>query len=94
VLHAIIDLHIKSDDRVSLPPATLDHIGQFVECISIILLVLYADMMHIRTLHKTYVFVESQQAGGMIKRFFHNEGNSLLKDCQTELQQTMDVFKV
>jgi hypothetical protein len=48
-----------------------------------------------RTLHKIYTFVEAQQDGNKIKRFFrHSEMTALLKDCKSGLDRALEVFKV
>ncbi|KAJ6541019.1 hypothetical protein DFH09DRAFT_1174944 [Mycena vulgaris] len=47
------------------------------------------------TLHKIHTFVEAQQGGSRIKRFFRQgEMAALLKDCNAGLQQALDGFKV
>ncbi|KAJ7866488.1 hypothetical protein B0H13DRAFT_2670743 [Mycena leptocephala] len=47
------------------------------------------------TLHKIYTFVEAQQDGNKIKRFFrHSEMTALLKDCKSGLDRALEVFKV
>ncbi|KAJ7472524.1 hypothetical protein FB451DRAFT_1558751, partial [Mycena latifolia] len=55
LLCAIINLHIKSEIKGNLDPATLDHVGKFTE-----------------TLHKIHTFVEAQQDGSKIMRFFRH----------------------
>ncbi|KAJ7103811.1 hypothetical protein C8R44DRAFT_858900 [Mycena epipterygia] len=78
ILYAIISLHIKSEATGNLPPATLDHVGKFTE-----------------TLYKIHTFLEAQQDGNKIKHFFRqNEMNTLRKDCQTGLEEALNVFKV
>jgi hypothetical protein len=49
----------------------------------------------IRTLHKIHTFVEAQQNGSKIKKFFHQgEMSTLLKDCKAGLQHGLQVFQV
>ncbi|KAJ7770762.1 hypothetical protein B0H16DRAFT_220076 [Mycena metata] len=46
------------------------------------------------TLHKIHTYVEAQQSGSKIKRFFRQgELNALLKDCKEGLQQGLDFFQ-
>ncbi|KAJ7041797.1 hypothetical protein C8F04DRAFT_1230249 [Mycena alexandri] len=48
-----------------------------------------------QTLHKIHTFVEAQQSGSKIKKFFrHGELSILLKDCKAELQQGLQFFKI
>ncbi|KAJ7791134.1 hypothetical protein B0H14DRAFT_3567829 [Mycena olivaceomarginata] len=78
VLYAIVDLHIQSETAGSLHPATLDHIGNFTE-----------------TLYKIYTFVEAQQDRSKIKYLFRqSEMSTLLKECQSGLDQALETFKV
>ncbi|KAJ7809897.1 hypothetical protein B0H14DRAFT_2607708 [Mycena olivaceomarginata] len=82
VLYALVDLHVKSETPGSLPPATLDHVGKFME---------YGLS---GTMHKICTFVEAQ-GGNRIKSFFRqSEITSLLKDCQTGMQHALVVFGV
>ncbi|KAF8171379.1 hypothetical protein K438DRAFT_1852690, partial [Mycena galopus ATCC 62051] len=49
----------------------------------------------VETLHKIYTFVEAQQQGNKIKRFFHNhEMNKLLQDCHAGLKQAQEMFGI
>jgi hypothetical protein len=49
----------------------------------------------IRTLHKIHTFVEAQQNGSKVKKFFHQgEMSTLLKDCKAGLQQGFENFHV
>lgn len=53
--------------------------------------------MHLlfRTLHKIHTFVEAQQSGSKIKKFFRQgELSALLKGCQEGMQQGLDFFQV
>jgi hypothetical protein len=48
-----------------------------------------------RTLHKIYTYIQAQQDGNKIKNLFRNtEIQNLLKDCQSGLDQAMEVFRV
>ncbi|KAJ6563944.1 hypothetical protein B0H19DRAFT_1067550 [Mycena capillaripes] len=76
LLHAIIALHMESDTGGELSPTALNHIATFTQ-----------------TLHKIHHFVEAQQERSRIKQFFRQgEMNALLKECNTELQQALDLF--
>ncbi|KAJ7775789.1 hypothetical protein B0H14DRAFT_3588195 [Mycena olivaceomarginata] len=78
LLNAIIILYIKSDAEGEMPPDVLHHVGKFTEI-----------------LHRVYTFIEAQQKGNKLKSFFHQgELNTLLKDCQTGLQQSFDFFQI
>ncbi|KAJ7923746.1 hypothetical protein B0H13DRAFT_1864552 [Mycena leptocephala] len=47
------------------------------------------------TLHKIHTFVEAQQNGSKVKKFFcQGEMSTLLKDCKAGLQQGFEVFQV
>ncbi|KAJ7891120.1 hypothetical protein B0H13DRAFT_2276953 [Mycena leptocephala] len=47
------------------------------------------------TLHKIHTFVEVQQNGSRVKKFFHQgEMSTLLKDCKAGLQQGFEFFQV
>jgi hypothetical protein len=49
----------------------------------------------VRTLHKIHRFVEAQQNGSTLKKFFHQgKMSTLLKDCKAGLQQGLEVFQV
>ncbi|KAJ7035362.1 hypothetical protein C8F04DRAFT_1233781 [Mycena alexandri] len=49
----------------------------------------------IETLHKTHTFVEAQQSGSKVKKFFRQgELNALLKDCRAGLQQGLNFFQM
>jgi hypothetical protein len=49
----------------------------------------------IRTLHKIHTFVEAQQNGSKLKKFFRQgEMSTLLKDCKAGLQQGFVIFQV
>ncbi|KAJ7928322.1 hypothetical protein B0H13DRAFT_1860519 [Mycena leptocephala] len=47
------------------------------------------------TLHKIHTFVEAQQNGSKVKKFFRQgEMSTLLKDCKAGLQQGFEIFQV
>ncbi|KAJ7775416.1 hypothetical protein B0H16DRAFT_1361642, partial [Mycena metata] len=47
-----------------------------------------------QTLHKIYTFIEAQQSGSKVKKFFRQgELNGLLKDCTAALQQRLVFFQ-
>ncbi|KAJ7888456.1 hypothetical protein B0H13DRAFT_1888406 [Mycena leptocephala] len=47
------------------------------------------------TLHKIHTFVEAQQNGSKLKKFFRQgEMSTLLKDCKAGLQQGLEIFQV
>ncbi|KAJ7491314.1 P-loop containing nucleoside triphosphate hydrolase protein [Mycena galericulata] len=77
VLFAIVDLHIKSETPGSLPPATLDHVGKF--------------MQTIHKIH-TYVEAQ-QGGNKIKQFFHQNDMNTLLKDCYAGVQHAQEVFK-
>ncbi|KAJ7896529.1 hypothetical protein B0H13DRAFT_2338377 [Mycena leptocephala] len=61
----------------SLSPLLVDDMGKFTE-----------------TLHKIHTFVEAQQDGSKIKYLFRqSEMNTLLKDCQSGLEEVLEVLK-
>ncbi|KAJ7703806.1 hypothetical protein B0H16DRAFT_1394620, partial [Mycena metata] len=48
-----------------------------------------------QTLHKIYTFIEAQQSGSKVKKFFRQgELNGLLKDCKTGLQEGINFFQI
>jgi hypothetical protein len=48
-----------------------------------------------RTLHKIHTFVETQQKGSKVKKFFRQgELNALLKNCKAGLEQGFNFFEV
>ncbi|KAJ7694684.1 hypothetical protein B0H16DRAFT_1751036 [Mycena metata] len=48
-----------------------------------------------RTLHKIHTFIEAQQSGSKVKKFFRQgELNGLLKDCKAALQQGLVFFQI
>jgi hypothetical protein len=97
LLNAILIVHIKSDTGGELPPSVLTHIGNFTEYVACLgkqklCLVLTTA---IRTLHKIHTFVEAQQNGSRVKKFFRQgEMSTLLSDCKAGLQQGFEFFQV
>ncbi|KAJ6549262.1 hypothetical protein DFH09DRAFT_1087018 [Mycena vulgaris] len=78
LLYAIANVHIQSGTTGILPPVMLTHIGRFTE-----------------TIHKIHTFVEAQRDGSKIKNFFRqSEMTALLKECQRDVQQAQEVFKI
>ncbi|KAF8163880.1 hypothetical protein K438DRAFT_1775789 [Mycena galopus ATCC 62051] len=52
-------------------------------------------IVHIQTLHKIYTFVEAQQKGSKIRKFFRQRELSVLhKDCKAGLQQGYEFFQI
>ncbi|KAJ7753201.1 hypothetical protein B0H16DRAFT_1690851 [Mycena metata] len=48
-----------------------------------------------QTLHRIYTFIEAQQSGSKVKKFFRQgELNGLLKDCKTGLQEGIKFFQI
>ncbi|KAF7344349.1 hypothetical protein MSAN_01915900 [Mycena sanguinolenta] len=48
-----------------------------------------------KTLHKTYIYIEAQQDGNKLKQLFRNiEMNGLAKDCRAELDKAKKTFGV
>lgn len=93
VLHAILNLHIKSETAGSLPPAMLHEIGKFTVYVKLPSEQDCSCWVH-RTLHKTHTFVEAQRDGNRIKSFFRqSEMSALLKDCREGLERAKEVFK-
>jgi hypothetical protein len=96
LLNAILIVHIESDTG-ELSPSVLTHIGKFTEYVACpgkkkLHLVLTTA---IRTLHKIHMFVEAQQNGSKVKKFFRQgEMSTLLKDCKAGLQQGLGIFQV
>ncbi|KAJ7924583.1 hypothetical protein B0H13DRAFT_1863815 [Mycena leptocephala] len=78
LLYAIITVHTKSEAGGILSPAILGYIGQFTE-----------------TLQKIHIFIRAQQEKSKIRLFLQQSANNaLLRECNTRLQQALDVFKV
>jgi hypothetical protein len=90
-------VHINSETGVELSPSVLTHIGKFTEYVVRLdgKKHLFILMTIVRTLHKIHTFVEAQQNGSTLKKFFHQgEMSKLLKDCRAGLQQGLETFKV
>ncbi|KAJ7181496.1 hypothetical protein C8R43DRAFT_1101348, partial [Mycena crocata] len=78
VVLAIVNLHLKSEIGGTVPPATLHDIAKFTD-----------------TLHKIHLFIEGQQDGNTFKRFLRQaEMKTLLRDCNTGLEQALEAFKI
>ncbi|KAJ7458207.1 hypothetical protein FB451DRAFT_1182950 [Mycena latifolia] len=77
LLCAIVNLHIKSETKGNLPPATLDHVGKFMETL--------------HKIH-TFVEAQ-QDGSKIKSFFRQTEMKTLLSDCRAGLQQALEVFK-
>ncbi|KAJ7142990.1 hypothetical protein C8R44DRAFT_846699 [Mycena epipterygia] len=78
VLHVIISLHIKAELAGTLPPAMLEHMGNFTKTL--------------HKIH-TFIEVQ-QDGNKIKHFFQQSETNILLKDCHDGLQQAFAVFKI
>ncbi|KAJ6464348.1 hypothetical protein C8R45DRAFT_1107256 [Mycena sanguinolenta] len=78
ILCAIIDLHVKSDSGNVLPPATLDHLGAFVQTL--------------QKIH-TYLEAQ-QDRSRIKQLFHQNTTRALLQGCEAELRQVLVAFQV
>jgi hypothetical protein len=95
LLNAILVVHINSDTGSELPPSVLTHIGKFTEYVALLGEKTFILTTNVRTLQKIHTFVEVQQNGSTLKKFFHQgEMSKLLKDCRAGLQQGLETFKV
>ncbi|KAJ7916014.1 hypothetical protein B0H13DRAFT_1871623 [Mycena leptocephala] len=96
LLNAVLMVHIKSETGAELPPTVLN----IWESSQSMLLVFEKLLPHDnnychQNLHKIHTFVEAQQNGSKIKKFFHQgEMSTLLKDCKAGLQQGLHVFQI
>ncbi|KAJ7433054.1 hypothetical protein FB451DRAFT_1420083 [Mycena latifolia] len=77
LLCAIVNLHIKSETKGNLPPATLDHVGKFVETL--------------HKIH-TFVEAQ-QYGSKIKSFFRQTETKTLLSECRAGLQQALELFK-
>ncbi|KAJ7482452.1 hypothetical protein FB451DRAFT_1441711 [Mycena latifolia] len=77
LLCAIINLHIKSETKGSLDPATLDHVGKFTETL--------------HKIH-TFVEAQ-QDGSRIMHFFRQIETKTFLGECRAGLQQAFEVFK-
>ncbi|KAJ7446970.1 P-loop containing nucleoside triphosphate hydrolase protein, partial [Mycena latifolia] len=77
LLCAIINLHIKSETKGNLPPATLNHVGKFMETL--------------HKIH-TFVEAQ-QDGSKIKSFFRQTETKTLLSECRAGLQQAFEVFK-
>jgi hypothetical protein len=95
VIYSTINLHMTSGTPESLHPSVLHHIGKFTEYIWSRILEVEDTNKIYRTLHKIHTFAEAQQDGSKIKYLFRqSEMNTLLKDCQSGLEEASEVLKV
>ncbi|KAJ6538384.1 hypothetical protein DFH09DRAFT_1283421 [Mycena vulgaris] len=78
LLCAIVSLHMKAEAGSDLTPSMLNDLGKFTD-----------------TLYKIHTFVEAQQDKSKIRHFFRQgEMSKLFKDCNLDLQEALDQFKV
>ncbi|KAJ7462908.1 hypothetical protein FB451DRAFT_1180550 [Mycena latifolia] len=78
LLCAIVNLHIKSETKGNLPPATLDHVGKFMETL--------------HKIH-TFVEAQ-QDGSKIKSFFRQTEMKTLLSECRAGLQEAVEVFKM
>ncbi|KAJ7447023.1 hypothetical protein FB451DRAFT_1567672 [Mycena latifolia] len=78
LLCAIINLHIKSETKGNLPPATLDHARKFMETL--------------HKIH-TFVEAQ-QDGSKIKSFFRQTETKTLLSECRVELQEALEAFEV
>ncbi|KAJ7438998.1 hypothetical protein FB451DRAFT_1192376 [Mycena latifolia] len=92
MLCTIANLHIKSETKGNLSPATLDHVEKFTKYDPSMIVIVTKHFT--RTLHKIHNFVEVQSDGGMMKHFFRQaETKTLLSECRAGLKQAFEVFQ-
>ncbi|KAJ7447013.1 hypothetical protein FB451DRAFT_1536773 [Mycena latifolia] len=77
LLYAIINLHIKSETKGSLDPATLDHVGKFTETL--------------HKIHTSVE--AQQDGSKIMRFFRQIETKTFLGECRAGLQQAFEVFK-
>ncbi|KAJ7455047.1 hypothetical protein FB451DRAFT_1516637, partial [Mycena latifolia] len=77
LLCAIVNVHIKSETKGNLPPATLVHVGKFMETL--------------HKIH-TFVEAQ-QDGSKIKSFFRQTETKTLLSECRAGLQQAVEVFK-
>ncbi|KAJ7479042.1 hypothetical protein FB451DRAFT_1450786, partial [Mycena latifolia] len=77
LLCALVDLHIKSETKGNLPPATLHHVGKFTETL--------------HKIH-TFVEAQ-QDGRKFKHFFHQTETKTLLSECQAGLGQAFEMFK-
>ncbi|KAJ7462871.1 hypothetical protein FB451DRAFT_1494902 [Mycena latifolia] len=77
LLCAIVNLHIKSETKGNLPPATLDHVGKFMETLHKIHAFVEAQ----------------QDGSKIKSFFCQTETKTLLSECRAGLQQAFEMFK-
>ncbi|KAJ7461209.1 hypothetical protein FB451DRAFT_1498459, partial [Mycena latifolia] len=78
LVYAIIQLHIKSEPAGILPPATLEHIGDFTKTLHKIYTFCEAQ----------------QDGNKLKLLFRQNETNKLFNECRAGLQQASEVLKI
>ncbi|KAF7362623.1 hypothetical protein MVEN_00611300 [Mycena venus] len=77
ILYAIIQLHIKSETKESLPPAMLHDLGKLAQTLQMI---------------QAFV-ESGHDGNRIKRFFRQGEINALLKNCRTRLHQAQEVFK-
>ncbi|KAJ7462917.1 hypothetical protein FB451DRAFT_1494989 [Mycena latifolia] len=77
LLCAIVKLHIKSETKGNLPPATLDHVGKFMETL--------------HKIH-TFVEAQ-EDGSKIKSFFRQTQTKTLLSECRAGLQQALEVFE-
>ncbi|KAJ7452000.1 hypothetical protein FB451DRAFT_1524634 [Mycena latifolia] len=77
LLCAIVNLHIKSETKGNLPPATLGHVGKFMETL--------------HKIH-TFVEAQ-QDGSKIKSFFRQSQTKTLLSECRAGLQQAVEVFE-
>ncbi|KAJ7720488.1 hypothetical protein B0H14DRAFT_2642689 [Mycena olivaceomarginata] len=78
ILYAIINLHVRSQTAGSLSPATMSHIGTFMETLHKIYIYIEAQ----------------QDGNKIKHLLRNNEMQHLFKDCHTGLDRAMALFKI
>ncbi|KAJ6473036.1 hypothetical protein C8R45DRAFT_1077774 [Mycena sanguinolenta] len=78
IIYAIVDLHLHSKPPGCVPPAIMDHIGQFTETLHKILTFVQAQQDNSKIKHF----------------FRQNQLSALLKDCRAGMQLALDNFAI
>ncbi|KAJ7449159.1 hypothetical protein FB451DRAFT_1531386 [Mycena latifolia] len=78
LLCALVNLHIKSETKGNLPPATLDHVGKLMETLHKIHIFVEAQ----------------QDGSKIKSFFRQTETKTLHRECQVGLQQALAMFKI
>jgi hypothetical protein len=95
LLYAVVRLHLNLDTGGELSPNMLNNLGRFTEYVCHISRIPSDSSLCCRTLHKIHTFMEAQQEKSRIKQFFRQgELSTLLKVCNTGLDQALEAFKV